>query len=97
MESLPLSKEHLGQLQAFVELIQKQPSFLHHPDLAFFKSYLAKLGAKIPSQEKATEDSNESAEKEPEYEPAPESEESDLELDMTGVIGMLKINICKLQ
>lgn len=91
MEKLPLTNEHLAQLKAFVELIDKQPSLLHHSDLVFFKNFLVKLGAKLPRQEKVTEDSNDTAEKESENEPEPEpseSEESDVELDMTGVIGI---------
>ncbi|XP_003427005.1 putative protein FAM10A4 isoform X2 [Nasonia vitripennis] len=90
--SLPISSELLTQFKVFIELCNKQPSIINHPDLAFFKNFVERLGGKVPKAEKDDEDTRESfdkeakAEPEPEPEPEPESEESEVELDMTGVI-----------
>ncbi|KAL7286349.1 hypothetical protein TKK_0019306 [Trichogramma kaykai] len=86
--SLPLSTEHIAQLKAFIELVDKQPSVIHHPQLAFFKNFLVKLGAKITSEttDKPKSETFTKPAEEPEEEPEPVSEESDVELDMTGVI-----------
>lgn len=98
-----LNEAQLKQLQGFISLIKVNPQFLHHDELSFFRSYLESLGAQIPEPTKPTTDMNdpnppatetepESVPKEPEdakpTEPVPEeSEESDVELDNTGVIG----------
>ncbi|KAL8432538.1 hypothetical protein ACSSS7_004535 [Eimeria intestinalis] len=38
----------LAELEAFVTLVRNDPSILHRPELAFFRSYLHSLGARIP-------------------------------------------------
>ncbi|KAL8272875.1 hypothetical protein Esti_003184 [Eimeria stiedai] len=38
----------VAELEAFVTLVRDDPGILHRPELAFFKSYLHSLGARIP-------------------------------------------------
>lgn len=71
VKQLPIGTEVVSQLKKFIELCQKTPEILHHPDLSFFKNYMESLGAQIPKHEE------------------PDSEESDLELDTTNVIGKI--------
>lgn len=73
---------YIEQLKNFIELCNKQPSIINHPKLYFFKAFIQKLGGKIPQDESSEK---EESSNEPPQEP--ESEESDIELDMTGVIG----------
>lgn len=81
----PVDDVYIEQLQSFIEMCNKQPSIIHHPKLYFFKSFIQKLGGKIPSDVSSErEDSSSTFDNPPED---PESEESDVELDMTGVIG----------
>ncbi|XP_053995564.1 putative protein FAM10A4 [Hylaeus anthracinus] len=88
--SLPLKPEHLTQLKVFVELCMVNPAILHHPELAFVKSFIEHFGGSVGtakddgSSSKAAGSTDKSKAAEPEAEP--ESEESDLELDMEGVI-----------
>ena len=42
----------LGQLEKLIVELEANPQKLHTPELAFFKKYLSKLGAKIPEEEK---------------------------------------------
>jgi suppressor of tumorigenicity protein 13 len=85
--SSPLSNEAITQLKFFIELCKSQPSVLNNPQLSFFKDFIEKLGGKVPQPEKEDEDTKESFDKDTKSEPQePESEESDVELDMTGVI-----------
>ena len=87
--SLPINTEYLIQLRSFIELCNKQPSIINNPELSFFKNFIEKLGGKVPKSDKDDEDTSESFDRESRFEtPDPESEESDLELDMTGVIGI---------
>ncbi|XP_046624368.1 hsc70-interacting protein-like isoform X1 [Neodiprion virginianus] len=88
----PVSKEHLAQLKVFTDLCIENPSILHLPDLAFVKTFIEHFGGSVPD----TKSSNTSGYPKfkpqpaqsniPEPEPAPESDESDIELDTTGVI-----------
>ena len=48
--SLPAAK--VNALKEFVGLLESQPDLLHTPQLAFFKSYLVNLGAKVPEPKK---------------------------------------------
>jgi len=57
-----LTPQRKEELKAFINLIEKNPQVLYHPDLAFFKSFLEHFDAKIPEQEKPK----------PEPEPEPE-------------------------
>jgi suppressor of tumorigenicity protein 13 len=47
MSGLP--PESLKQLKFFINHLQAHPDLLHTPELSFFKDYLEKLGAKVPS------------------------------------------------
>merc|ERR1719312_1700928 len=88
-----LPKSQLDQLKAFVTLLKINPAILDDPDLLFFREYLVSIGAKLPATAKDSQD-----EKIPTFDPAapngpekmeqdePEEPESDLELDMTGVV-----------
>jgi len=71
------------------------PSLLHDPQLSFIKDLIEHYGGKVPeaksngTTDTKTEFESKPAEPQSESEPASdESEESDLELDMTGVIGL---------
>ncbi|CAK1600994.1 unnamed protein product [Parnassius mnemosyne] len=92
--SCPFNEEQLLQLQAFVELCKTQPQIIHHPKLAFFKDYLVSLGVTLPAATFGTKhftasgdgatNENQAAENDSSEE---ESEpESDVELNMEGVI-----------
>jgi len=51
----------LGELKGFITLLEKNPAMLHQPELRFFKSYLERMGGKIPDPPKskpATESKN---------------------------------------
>lgn len=87
-------KQQLMELKAFVELCKSTPSVLHKPELSFFKSYLESLGAKIPPA--PAEEARPETPEEPKMDKAPspedvevetpESEESDIDLDTSGVV-----------
>ncbi|MFH4983321.1 hypothetical protein AB6A40_010030 [Gnathostoma spinigerum] len=86
-------ESHRELLRQFVSACKKNPGILHDPQFSFYKEWLESLGAKIPpSPPKADESESKSAPaSEPEPVPEPESEseeqvESDVELDMSGVI-----------
>jgi len=94
--SCPFPKESIEGLKKFVQLCQKNPGVLHLPDLAFFKDYLESMGAIIPDApskptfEPKTHTPNAakppSAEKVQEEGEEEDIVESDVELDMEGVI-----------
>jgi len=42
----------LKELKGFIMLLEKNPSMLHKPELGFFKSYLERMGGKIPDSPK---------------------------------------------
>ncbi|XP_038214487.1 putative protein FAM10A4 [Zerene cesonia] len=93
--SCPFNEEQLTQLNAFVDLCKAQPLILHHPKLAFFKDYLVSLGVRLPTATFGSKPFTASGDGHPPTsnleenaaKPASsESEESDLELDMEGVI-----------
>ena len=89
-----LPQESLEQLKMFLNLVKQTPQLLHTPDLLFFKEFIESFGGVIPppSCSKGT-----SKPPEPETKPSapPEDlkvssdEESDVELDNTGVIGTI--------
>merc|ERR1712115_38551 len=88
-----LPKAQLDQLKAFVTLLKINPAVLDDPDLEFFRDYLLSVGAKLPTNAKESKDEQvPKPETTPSNEPEameqdePEEPESDLELDMTGVI-----------
>ncbi|XP_043674846.1 putative protein FAM10A4 [Vespula pensylvanica] len=79
-----LSLEHLAEVKAFVELCKLDPSILCKPEFAFVKSLIEHFGGKVEVAKSKSE--TECKIEETETKPQIESEESDLELDMTGVI-----------
>lgn len=94
-----MKEQQLKQLQDFVELCKGNPEVLLMPDLKFFKDFIESLGGNIPdSDPKSPQKESPTKQthrkplpKKPAEEPKPEvveedSEESDLELDTTGVI-----------
>jgi suppressor of tumorigenicity protein 13 len=96
MSKLPFSATHLTQLRGFIDFCRSDPKILQNPELAFFKNYIESLGGRIPATVSETNfespkmDKPEAGkEKEPEakQEPEVESEESDIELDSSGIIG----------
>ncbi|XP_075234889.1 putative protein FAM10A4 [Lycorma delicatula] len=92
---MEIPPEALAQLKIFITLCKQNPQILYSPQLAFFKEFVESLGGKIPSSPKTSHASakpaadgeslkNESSK--PTGEPEIDSEESDVELDTTGVI-----------
>ncbi|XP_031281970.1 TPR repeat-containing thioredoxin TDX [Pistacia vera] len=51
-----MDSSKISDLRHFVHLCKSNPSLLHHPSLAFFKSYLDSLGAEIPPTTESKED-----------------------------------------
>ncbi|KAJ0104828.1 hypothetical protein Patl1_19578 [Pistacia atlantica] len=51
-----MDSSKVSDLKHFVHLCKSNPSLLHHPSLAFFKSYLDSLGAEIPPTTESKED-----------------------------------------
>jgi len=94
--SFSLPKAALDQLKGFITLCRANPNVLHKPDLAFFKDYLVSMGATLPpktedeppTEEKKTYTAPPKAEStsKDDVEDMEMSEESDVELDMDGVI-----------
>lgn len=93
--SASLPKAALDQLKGFISLCKTKPEILHNPDLAFFRDYLLTMGATLPPQarEEAQQETDTATREEEAAAPSPEkeemevsSEESDVELDMEGVI-----------
>jgi len=97
---MSIPQAQLLQLKAFVNVLKAQPAILHTPELAFLREYLESLGATLPPKPEPKEEETkpESAKedtpaKEETPEPAeeseedePMSEESDVDLDMEGVV-----------
>ncbi|XP_068606106.1 hsc70-interacting protein [Brachionichthys hirsutus] len=82
------------ELKGFVQLCESRPEILHLPELAFFRTWLQSMGAKMPPPPK-TQDSCQGGcpcgppptSASPPEPPAPsESEESEIEIDDDGVI-----------
>jgi len=93
--SASLPKAAIDQLKGFITLCSANPEVLNNPDLAFFRDYLVSLNANVPSKPEVKPEVPKSgapggAEAPPpaasEEEMEVESEESDVELDMTGVL-----------
>lgn len=96
-----LPQAAVKQLQAFVNMVKADPSILSDPDLSFFKEFLESYGGKVPEfkpkpSSEGSSPSEESAQKptggttgsseESAADEGIESEESDIELDTSGVI-----------
>lgn len=89
-----LPPEAVVQLKAFISLVRKTPQILHTPQLAFFKEFIESFGGVVPATSEKAESTekpfNESTKSEPKVEePEEEEVESDVEIDNTGVIGLL--------
>ncbi|KAI6694220.1 hypothetical protein NL676_021930 [Syzygium grande] len=50
---MEMETEKIDELRYFIRLCRSDPSILHDPSLAFFKSYLQSLGARIPPAAKS--------------------------------------------
>jgi len=89
---MQLPDEDVLKLRTFVELVRKHTEILHAPQLGFLRDFITSFGGVIPpapsTGKPAAEDKSKGSEKKDEQQPAPEpeSEESDVELDTTGVI-----------
>lgn len=85
-----LSADAINKLQLFLGAVKKNPDIFYLPELKFFKDFVESYGGTIPPQSKASADAPKpekpSATPEPSAPSEDESEESDLELDNTGVI-----------
>lgn len=85
-----LPPEALSQLKTFLTLVKQTPQLLHAPELSFFKDFVESFGGVIPppSCSKGPSKPAEPEEKKSaSQEDLPESEEeSDVELDNSGVI-----------
>lgn len=89
---MPVFPEKVAQqLKTFARRCMNDSSLLHDPNLSFIKELIEHYGGKVP--EAKTDDSShakcdfKSAPEEPQPKSEPESEESDMELDMSSVIG----------
>ncbi|KAM6592402.1 hypothetical protein CsatA_000105 [Cannabis sativa] len=84
----------LAELEQFITRCKSNPSLLHNPSLAFFKSYLQSLGAQIPSDpdtdkfRNSTEDTKEKTDtkKHDSFGEDDAIVESDVELDDSDVV-----------
>lgn len=85
--SHPFKKEQLIELKFFTEMCIKDPEVLNLPELSFMKDFVKHFGGTVPESRKNEKKPEEFKASEPEIESEPENEDSDIELDMTGVIG----------
>lgn len=93
--SASLPKAAIDQLKGFITLCSANPQVLNNPDLAFFRDYLVSLNANVPPKPEVKTEVPKSGPPGGAQAPPPaaseeemevESEESDVELDMTGVL-----------
>lgn len=112
MSGVKFPEKQLTELRAFVALVKSQPSILSQPELQFFKNYIESLGGVIPEtdsipkscpkesccKEEQPQPQQRARSPSPPEEKEPDLVESDVELDMSGVIGKLIENFsyCKL-
>lgn len=85
-----MKDEDIQKLRDIIDVVKEQPWLLHEPRVNFFKTFIEDLGGKIPPPPGGKNEKTKSSEPEvkEEVKVEPESEESDIELDMTGVIGI---------
>ncbi|XP_022648844.1 hsc70-interacting protein-like [Varroa jacobsoni] len=86
-----MDPQDIIKLEALVELVKSKPETLYTPELAFFKSYLESLEAKLPArpneaQSTASAPEPAAAKTEESMKGEDESEESEVELDESGVV-----------
>ena len=102
--SFSMPKSAVDQLKGFISLCKSRPEIIHNEELAFFRDYLLSMGATLPPKPEggAAPDAGKKPDSKPAPEPAKEepaemeveeSDESDVELDMEGVIGDPNPNI----
>ncbi|XP_043483373.1 putative protein FAM10A4 [Leptopilina heterotoma] len=84
--SHPFKKEQLIELKFFTEMCIKDPEVLNLPELSFMKDFVKHFGGTVPKSRKNEKKPEEFKASEPVVESEPETEDSDIELDMTGVI-----------
>jgi len=89
--SASLPKAALDQLKGFITLCRAKPEVLHNPELSFFHDYLVSVGANLPPKPEAKEEAKSTKTTPPpaaaeEEDMEVESEESEVELDMEGVL-----------
>lgn len=86
----PIDPAELKKLKFFVDLCSAQPQLLNLPQLEFFKSFVEKLGGKIPEGKPDFGDAHfKTEEPKKDEEPAKKEEsepESDIELDTEGCV-----------
>ncbi|XP_019561715.3 hsc70-interacting protein 1 [Aedes albopictus] len=89
----PIDPAELKKLKIFVDLCAAQPQLLNLPQLSFFKSFIEKLGGKVPEgqpefggAQPKPEEAKKEQEKEPEEKKEESDPESDVELDMEGCV-----------
>lgn len=95
--SFTLPKSAVDQLKGFISLMKSKPEIIHNEELTFFREYLIDMGATLPPKPEAATGGDADKKSDPAPEPAKEepaqmeveSEESDVELDMDGVIGTI--------
>lgn len=92
----PIDPAELQKLKLFVNLCSAQPQLLNLPQLEFFKTFVEKLGGKVPEgtpgfgeEQKPEQKEEEAKKKESEPEPVKKEDsepESDVELDNEGCV-----------
>ncbi|XP_077414702.1 hsc70-interacting protein [Vanacampus margaritifer] len=92
-----MDSRKMDELKGFVQLCKSNPAILQLPEMAFFRTWLQSMGAKIPSQSSpkghcqgecpcGPPPTSTASPTEPKPPVPSESEESELEIDMEGVI-----------
>ncbi|XP_037113437.1 hsc70-interacting protein isoform X2 [Syngnathus acus] len=94
-----MDSQKVAELKGFVQLCESNPAILQLPEMAFFRTWLQSMGAKIPPQASPKSHcqgecpcgpppTSKAPPTQPQPEPAvpSESEESELEIDLEGVI-----------
>ncbi|XP_062159167.1 TPR repeat-containing thioredoxin TDX [Alnus glutinosa] len=90
-----MDAEKIIEVEQFIKQCKSNPSLLHDPSLAFFKSYLLSLGARIPLQPKTEKGGDKMSDTKEHFDaknPSTSTEdddeivESDIELDVTDVV-----------
>ena len=102
MAHVKFPEKQLMELRAFIVLVKSQPEVLFQPEMEFFKNYLESIGGVLPTVETADEPKSCPFAGKPEDDSAkehqeePEFVESDVELDLSGVVGMFSFVITRL-
>ncbi|XP_077474545.1 hsc70-interacting protein isoform X2 [Stigmatopora argus] len=91
-----MDSRKVAELKGFVQLCESNPAILHLPEMAFFRTWLQSMGAKLPPSSPKSHCQGEcpcgpppkskASPTEPPPSATPESDESELEEDLEGVI-----------